>query len=272
MIYTVIQYLRINRGLSANTAKAYDEALHDFVAFVADRYQGVTWRTVTKSMIDEYVVELVAEEKAPATIKQHISALRTYFHTVMALGGMGYGLTQNPARYVSTPKLGEQLPKTIEKEAIAAALADATVSAQAKAAIAIIYETGMRLQELLDLQAADIHPETHSITVRGKGNKQRTVYYGELTQKYGRCWHGKQHTQRGVRHMIYRALRPYSTAKQLSPHAIRHTFASTLLNNGMPLEAVSKLLGHQQTKTTEIYARLSDPTSRTLYRLYAPSL
>ena len=266
MIQNFTNYLAINRGLSQNTVKAYGEALRDFASFVNDRHAGTSWRGVTKQMIDEYVVLMVGEEFAPATIKQHISALRTFFKTCMAMGGD----IQNPARFVSTPKLSEQLPKTIETEAIRKALESEATPAQAKAAIAIIYETGIRLQELLDLRPQDVDGATQSIRIHGKGNKERTVYYGELTKKYGRCWHGQQHTQRGVRHLVYEALRPYSKADQLSPHALRHTFASQLLNNGMSITAISKLLGHEHLETTEIYAKLSNKATRSLYIQFAP--
>lgn len=268
MIENFISYLRFNRGLSENTLKAYEEALHSFAKFIASEHKGTTWRTVTKQMIDEYVVEMVAGASAPATIKQHVSALRTFYKTCMALGAD----VQNPARYVSTPRMGDELPKTIETEAISAALKDETVPAQAKAAIAIIFETGIRLQELLDLRAGDIHPETQSITIKGKGKKQRTVYYGELTRKYGRCWRGEQHTQRGVRHLVYNALKPYSKAQQLSPHAIRHTFASQLLNNGMAMEGIRVLLGHEHLETTEVYAKLANNTTRQLYLQFQPTI
>lgn len=266
MITTFISYLTLNRGLSENTAKAYGEALRDFACYAKDRCAYIHWRDIKKPLIDEYVVELVNEEYAPATIKLHISALRTFFKTCQAMGHM----IENPARYVSTPKLKDQLPKTIEREAITKALQSPAVSAQAKAAISIIYETGIRLQELLDLEPQDIDPNTASIRIHGKGNKERTVYYGDLTKRYGRCWRGKQHTQRGVRHLIYNALKPYSKSKQLSPHALRHTYASELINNGMPVEAISKLLGHEHLETTEIYAKLANKTTRNLYLQFAP--
>lgn len=266
MITTFANYLAINRGLSKHTVKAYTEALHDFASYINDNHAGTTWRTVTKQMIDEYVVELVAEDMSPATIKQHISALRTFFKTCAALGQP----IDNPARYVSTPKLSEQLPKTIELDAIKQALASATVNPQAKAAIAIILETGVRLQELLDLRASDIDSKTNSIRIHGKGNKERTVYYGELTRQYGRCWRGSEHTQRWVRHQVYEALRPYTTAKQLSPHALRHTFASAMLNNGATMESLSKLLGHEHLETTEIYAKLTNTKAREQYLQFMP--
>lgn len=268
MITTFLNYLTVNRGLSQNTAKAYAEALRDFAQFVNDRQPGTRWSTVTKQLIDTYVVEMVAEDASAATIKQHISALRTFYKTCQALGAN----VENPARYVSTPKLGDELPRTVEREAIDKALASPTVSKQAKAAIAIIFETGLRLQELLDLRPGDINPEKQSIIVRGKGRKQRTVYYGELTKRYGRAWRGEENTQRGVRHMVYSALKPFSSAKQLSPHALRHTYASELLNNGMSMTTICKLMGHNHLSTTERYAKLANMTVQREYFEHIPTL
>lgn len=267
MIIAFANYLTFNRGLSANTVKAYSEALHDFASFVQDYHAGTRWSTVTKAMIDEYVVSMVQEDFSHATIKQHISALRTFYKTCMAMGAQ----IENPARYVSTPKLKEQLPKTIETEAIRRALESEATPAAAKAAIAIIFETGIRLQELIDLEATDIDAASQSITIHGKGNKERTVYYSTLTKQYGRAWRGHTFSQRQVRHMIFEALKPYSKAKQLSPHALRHTYATNLLNNGADITTISKLLGHEHIETTEIYAKLSNRKAQETYLKFAPT-
>lgn len=268
MIHTFIQYLSINRGLSENTTKAYEEGLKKFAIWANNNEPGTRWSTVKKEQIDRYVSSLVAEGCKPATIKQRISALRTFYKTCMAMGTMQH----NPARYVSTPKTGKQLPKTIEKEAITATLHDPKVSKETKAAIAIIYETGLRLQELLDLKAEEIDSENQSIKVSGKGRKERVVYYGDLCKTYGAHWHGNKHTQREVRHDVYFALRPHSQAKQLSPHALRHTYATELLNNGMSITTISKLMGHEHEVTTERYAQLGSPEVKQQYLTYKPKL
>lgn len=268
MITTFASYLRVNKGLSEHTVRAYVEALHSFATWANDNEAGIRWSTVKKQTIDKYVASLVADEYKPATIKQHISALRTFYKTCMALGTM----KENPARFVSTPKLGKELPKTIEKEAILAALNSPKVDMETKGAIAIIYETGLRLQELLNLRCQDIDSAAQAIKVHGKGNKQRTVYYGDLCKQYGRYWHGNKHTQREVRYNVFTALRPYSKAEQLSPHALRHTYASQLLNNGMSLTAISKLMGHNHQTTTERYAKLANATAQLEYQQHKPTL
>lgn len=268
MIEMFRQYLLVNRGLSENTVNSYTEALHSFARFAAAENPAVTWRTVEKQTIDDYVSMLVIDGYKPASIKQRVSALRTFYKTCLAMGAE----TPNPARYVSTPKLEEQLPKCIEVDAIHKALEDPCASATAKAVIAIIFETGVRLQELLDMRPSDIDNKTQSIKVRGKGMKHRTVYYGELTKKYGRGFRGWEHNQREIRREVWDALKPYSKSPQLSPHSIRHTFATVMLNNGMSMEGVRQLLGHEHMATTEIYAKLSNATVRAAYNQYAPKL
>lgn len=267
MIETFSNYLKYNRGLSENTLKAYAEDLRDFASFAKDRFSGLRWSTVTKQHIDAYVAYMSADEMQPSTIKRHISALRTFYKTCIALGNQ----IENPARFVSTPKKAISLPKTIEVDAIRQALAAPDVDDQAKAVIALIFETGMRLQETLDMQPSDIDPQTQSIRVRGKGSKERTVYYGELTKVYGRKWRPAAHTQRDVRHLVYRALRRFSKAPQLSPHALRHTFASVMLANGASMAEIRVLLGHEHLETTEIYAHLSNPQTRERYLRFAPT-
>lgn len=267
MISTFQQYLRTNRGLADNTIKAYGDALHSFAHYMLTQSAGIRWSTVTKQHIDGYVTWLVESKAKPATIKQHISALRTFYKTCMA---MGADIT-NPARYVSTPKLGDPLPKTIDRADILKCLASTGTNPTAKAIIAIIYETGIRLSELLAMSREDISKANRSIHIHGKGNKERTVYYGELTRTYGQYWRFDKLNPREVRRLVWDALRPCSNAPQLSPHALRHTFASELINNGMSIEAISKLLGHTHLETTEIYARMSNATAKQLYSTYHPA-
>lgn len=267
MIQAFENYLRHNRGLAENTIKAYGDALHDFARYMNNSSAGTRWSTVTKQQIDGYVLSMVSAQMKPATIKQHISALRTFYKTCLAMGAD----IKNPARYVSTPKLGEPLPKTIDRDDIMKALTSNGTNVTAKAIIAIIYETGVRLSELLAMQPKDIDKANQAIKIHGKGNKERTVYYGELTKRYGQAWHFEPINPREVRRLVWEALKPCSNAPQLSPHALRHTFASELINNGMCMEAISKLLGHTHLETTEIYARMSNATAKRQYSVYHPA-
>ena len=268
MITVFSHYLQYNRGLSVKTVETYSDNLHAFARYAQGHLEHKRWSTITKSDIDKYVTFLVDAGMKPASIKQHVSTLRTYYKTLMAMGAK----IDNPARYVSTPKLADPAPKIIPKEDVKKALESNLNTSISKAIIAIIFETGIRLQELLDLKADDIDPANHAIKIHGKGNKERTVYYGPLTERYFGVWEYGKYTQRDVRHIVFEALKPCSNAPQLSPHALRHTYASELINNGMSMEAISKLLGHTHLQTTEIYAKLSNEKARSLYQEFAPTL
>lgn len=268
MITTFANYLIYNRGLSQKTVQTYSDNLHAFAKYAKANCEHKRWSEITKKEIDQYVIFLVEAGMKPASIKQHISTLRTFYKTCMAMGAK----IENPARYVSTPKLADPAPKIIEKEAIQKALNSNLNSAVSKAIISIIFETGIRLQELLDLKPEDINPMNHAIMIHGKGNKERTVYYGPLTERFFGAWEYGKYTQRDVRHIVFDALKPCSNAPQLSPHALRHTYASELINNGMSIETIAKLLGHTHIQTTEIYAKLSNESARSSYNQYAPRL
>lgn len=263
MINQFAQYLLVNRGFSGNTAEAYANSLREFALFINTNEPGTRWSTVTKEQIDWYVEYLVINNYAAASIKLRISALRTFFNTCRALGAN----ISNPARYVSTPKLQDTLPKAIEADAITATLTDETVDAQSKAIIAIIYETGLRLQELLDITPADIDAKTKTILVHGKGSKERVTYYASLTERYFiGTWQFAKMSQREVRRIVHEALSKHSKQTHLSPHTIRHSYATHLLNNNMRIESVSRLLGHKHVSTTQRYARLQDNTLHAEYQ------
>lgn len=186
---------------------------------------------------------------------------------MIALGYTG----ENPARYVSTPKLDKTLPKPIEKEAIKKAIENSTP--RTRAILSILYETGIRISELMALnKQTDIDPTTHRINIKGKGSKERVVYYGELTSSTLNDLQIKDMTAREIRWDVWHALKPYSNAKQLSPHAIRHTYACTMLQNGADIKVIQALLGHETVKTTERYAQVSGQQVATQYKQYSPKL
>lgn len=268
MITGFITYLKYNKGYSDNTLRAYENDLRDFARFINVNYAGTSWRQVNKKMVDTFVRMLVDAGQKPASIKQHVSSLRTFFKTCYAMG-MEIG---NPAKYVSTPKLEDNLPKAIPIDDIRATVHDESIDWRARAIITVLTETGIRIQELLDMQPEDVNTESRSIKIHGKGRKERTVYYGDGTEKWLEQWPWKDLDQRTVRHLVYDALSQHSYAEQLSPHALRHTYATEMLNNGGRLETLSALLGHQDTKVTERYAKMGTKARKTEYKSYMPSL
>lgn len=274
MITEFLNYLSAIKGYSDNTVVAYGKDLRDFVAYVREVDEKVTWRSVTQGLIQSYVVSLHDRNLENTTIKRRVAAIRSlydYFKT------QGY-IQSNPARYVQTPKKVKKLPNVISQGAIKEALTSNATPLKTKCMIALMAETGIRLQEMLDLETKDFQAASHSIRILGKGGKERTVYYGEWSRNLLNQYVGHRRgrlfddEQREVRHDVYECLRKYTQARQLSPHALRHTFATVMLQNGADIKSIQSLLGHESVKTTEIYAQVAGPQVATQYEQYAPKL
>lgn len=274
MITEFLNYISSVKGYSDNTVVAYGKDLHDFVQYVKDIDTKETWRTITQGMIQSYVVSLHERDLENTTIKRRVAAIRSiydYFKT------QGY-ISENPARFVQTPKKVKKLPNTISAGAIRDALESTRTPLKTKCMIALMIETGIRLQEMLDLETKDFQAANRSIRILGKGGKERTVYYGDWSRKYLNQYVGYRKgrlfddEQRDVRREVFETLSKFTQARQLSPHAIRHTFATTMLRNGADIKSIQALLGHESVKTTEIYAQVAGPQVATQYELFAPKL
>lgn len=272
MISDFIQYLIAVKGYSNNTAEAYRQDLTTFVKYAQGIDPHIRWSKITAAFIQSFTIEQHRRGYAIATICRQVSSIRSYYDYARTRGLIDH----NPARYVQSPKRPKPLPHTLEKEAITATLIDPKVSQRTKLQIALLSETGIRLQEMLDIQAADIDTQQRQIRVTGKGKKTRIVYYGAWSAKWiepylqGRIGTLFTDTQREVRANIFHAMRPHTNRHYISPHILRHTYATEMLNNGASLKAISALLGHESASTTEIYAQIANPKVRAEYQQHAP--
>lgn len=267
MISNYIHYLVTNRGYAVNTTTAYEKDLRAFVSWMKANKEGARWSTTERQDIEKYVQELHAQKLSPATIGRKVSSIRNLF-TYMQHQGLR---KDNPARYVASPKKPTTLPDTISADAITKVLNGKAISLTTKVQISIMAETGIRLQECLDLQADDIDQTTRTMRIHGKGSQERIVLYGERTAQLLAMYvpagyQGKlfTQTQREVRAAIW-------TALQSHPHALRHTFATQMLQNGANLQAIQWQLGHKSVTTTERYAHMGTPLVRQQYYRHAPA-
>lgn len=255
MIQKYINYLVTLKGYSVNTAKGYEKDLRDFARWMQQRRNGARWSTITRADIDEYVGELVTKGLKPATTNRRLSAIAGIYR-FFAREGL---TTENPCKYESRRKVADSVPNTIATEDIKRAYDHA--SGAVKIMLGLLATTGIRIQELLDLKYEDINYEDCSIRIQGKGNKQRIVYTtaDKLDTLKLIAYKGKWKEtifpmgQREARRMIWQALKPYSNAKQLSPHAIRHTFATKAAAEGINCSTLGLILGHKHMETTQKY-------------------
>lgn len=258
MIQEYLTYLEKNRNYSDNTIRAYRIDLQEFVKYA--KTEGWRWSTLTKQHIDQYVAAL-HDHYEPKTINRRISSLRSMLQWAMR---QNY-LSQNPARFVQSQKLATTLPETADREALISYLSTPANTEQSEiihALIALLLDTGIRLQEAIDIKCEDVNVKERSITIHGKGNKQRMVYFTDRTIEHNLPTANRRkgyllpiENQQTLRYMMYDELRGTT---HTHPHAIRHLWATDMIANGASLQAVSTLMGHKSVKTTERYTHIAN--------------
>lgn len=257
MIHQFISYLGYTKGYSANTLKSYTQALTQFVNYRKQCDSNARWSTTTAGDVQDYLAWMKQCEKSAATIHLHASAIKGLFRFIVHNGG-----TIDKAIYhVECPKMVKSDVATIAPADIEDTIADTSLSIDTRLIIALIADSGLRISEVLSLRPLDFDKSSMSITIAGKGGKTRYCYYSKRVQAMLNAYKRDTHRdaqlfpgdERTIRYNIHMALRKHSNAPKLSPHIIRHTFATEMLSNGLNLAALKKQLGHEDIKSTERY-------------------
>ena len=264
MLHEYAVYLSSVKGYSPNTIRGYIADCREFVTFIKQHTNVERWSEVTRQEIDAWVIQMKEAGLSASTSNRRLAAvagLYRYFKRE------GYDV-ENPCQYESRRKQPERVPSTIAPEQIRQAYKHAT--GPAKVMIGILASTGIRIAEMLNLTWQDIDFATHQIRIFGKGQKERQVIASNEvisdldSRRFGTTPKGRIFwlNQRHARHIIYEALHPYCTARQLSPHAIRHTFATELAKSGANVTTIAKILGHSSISTTQKYIDMAQlPTN-----------
>ena len=285
-----IDHLNFERGLSTLTVDAYRRDLLRFVEFV-DREGRSEPRSVTAADLRNYVLHLGGLGLAPTTVRRAQSALRTYFGFLLE-----EGVTQHdPTEGLESPRVGRPLPDVLSYEEVLKLLeapsVDSPVYWRDKAILEVLYATGVRVSELVGLKLAGLDLKLGLCTVSGKGAKERMVPLGEpasvALRRYlndvrtrfdrGRSGghvflsrNGRRLSRTSIWSMVREAARTAGLGKRVSPHTLRHTFATHLLEGGADLASVQELLGHVDISTTQIYTHLDRDYLRSVHRKYHP--
>ena len=265
-------YLRNIKGYSERTCSEYLKDLKAFARWAKAHKDNARWSTLTRSDIDEYITMRAKEGIKPTTTNRELAAISALYRFFIREGL----LQTNPARLQSRRKLGFHLPNTIPSEDLQAAYKNSFGVVHVW--IGLLSTTGIRISELLGLNWEDIDFKTCALEIKGKGNKERLVYttpeYLDLMrQAYernpteGRIF---RYSERDARYMLWEALKPYSRAKQLSPHAITHTFATSLAKQGVNVATIATILGHNRIATTQKYIDLAQMDCTAVSAQYSP--
>ena len=275
-----LDYLTYERNVSINTITAYRDDLESFVAFLCDDYftmgrDLVELRRVDHLTIRAYLAHLARRKLARSSIARHLSALRSFFKYLMREGAV----EANPARGVATPKREKHLPSVMQTSDIALLLEQPDLSTNLgirdRAWLELLYASGLRIGELVGIDIDDIELRARLVKVRGKGSKERIVPFGSKAEEAVRAYlavregdaeenalflnyRGARITTRSVRRLFDGYLRDASLRAGISPHTMRHSFATHLLNAGADLRGIQELLGHASLSTTQKYTHLND--------------
>ncbi len=279
-----LRALEGERGVSPNTLIAYRRDVTRFVRFL--RHEGVpTWEAVTTPVARRYVVSL-DRRLARSAVARNLSALRTLFRFLYREGKV----SRNPFTLISAPKQPTRLPKVLTPEEVAAVLGAPDTSTppglRDRALLEVLYATGLRVGELVSLRLGDVVSLSDELRVVGKGRRERIVLVGTAAQEAlaryleegrPRLVRGRDSgyvflngrggalTDRGVRVIMDRCLHRAAMGRRISPHGLRHTFATHLLDGGADLRSVQELLGHVNLSTTQIYTHVSRDWLKRVY-------
>ena len=270
-----INYLRIELGLADNTVQAYSRDLTRFFDFLEK--QELTPLEVSKDQITEYT-SIIGRRLSSRSVARNISAVRSFFRFLVSEGR----IKSSPTRLVETPRVSMRLPGVLSQADVEHLLSQPDVSRpigqRDMAMLEILYATGLRVSELVNLKTQDLNLEAGYVRTLGKGSKERVIPMGEkavaavkeylsgarirLTKGTNSpylflTFRGRPMTRQGFWKIIKKYGRQALIKKKLTPHSIRHSFASHLLDAGADLRSVQVMLGHADISTTQIYTHVT---------------
>ena len=273
MIKEFLDYLRFERNYSPRTIDSYGEDLHEFERYFRNLDCHLSWETVDADVIRDWMGSMMDRGNTARSVNRRLSALRSLFRFALSHGLVD----KDPAHLIAGPKADKPLPYFLREKDMDRLLepqmwTDSYIDVLARTLIIVFYETGVRLSELTGLDDDDVNFVNSNIKVTGKRNKQRIIPFGKeladalhdymdrrdreitrLTDGLFLDKKGKRISNEKVRQLVEVNLAKVTTMKKRSPHVLRHTFATAMLNHNAELESVSKLLGHASIATTEIY-------------------
>lgn len=290
-IDSFIGYLKVERNCSAHTLRAYENDLRLFGEYLAGLDESLSFSDVDSDILRGWIASLMEAGAAPASVNRRLSSLRTFYDYLRNEGVVDF----NPTLALRGPKRTKHLPVFIKEEQMDSLIDDSErfesgfSGCRDRAVIVCFYETGVRLSELVELDLGDVDLSAGRLKVFGKRSRERiipfaselrTVFEEYLERRSGvaACGEtaffvsdkGHRMSRSSVYRMVTSALSGVTTLKKRSPHVLRHSFATAMLNNDAELLAVKELLGHKNLATTEVYTHLTFEELKRFYKKAHP--
>ncbi|MCL6639034.1 MAG: site-specific tyrosine recombinase XerD [Firmicutes bacterium] len=280
-----MDYLSVERGLAVNTLASYRFDLEGYLSFC--RKQNVTEiGQAGRNTAMAYLFHLQVEGRLPTTISRRLAALKAFYRYLFREGI----INEDPLAGLESPRPAQKLPRVLSVAEVDALLAQPRISKPAglrdKAMLELLYATGVRVSELVSLNREHINLENGFIRCFGKGAKERMVPVGEIAGRFLREYlargrnkltregntealfvnrHGSRLTRQGFWKIIKKYARLAGISREITPHTLRHSFATHLLENGADLRSVQEMLGHADISTTQIYTHMTGKRIREVY-------
>lgn len=288
-IESFLEYMTVEKRMSANTRQAYSSDLTQYISTLTQL--GVTdWNDVTRSHIVKHIEELSQAGRAASSLRRAVSSVRMLHHHLKLTGVT----TTDPSLYLETPKAERHLPDTWSQEEVERLLdsvpTNDPLALRDRAMLELLYGTGMRVSELLGLDLNDLQFELGYLQCVGKGESARIIPVSSTAQSFvdryiqqarnglgGRetealflNGRGGRLSRQGFWKMIKRRAKEADIQKEITPHVLRHSFATHLLENGADLRAIQQMLGHADLATTQMYTHVNKARLQDVYRKHHP--
>ncbi len=288
-----LRYLKIEKNLSINTLSAYEYDLNRFIDFQNPDSERYDPEQISSNDISRYIYKLHNLGLAESSIARNISAIRAFFQYLLK----SEDVKTDPTAVIESPRRPEKLPKVLTISEVQMLLEQPDINMplelRDKAMMEFMYGTGVRVSELTTVKVRDCYMDEEVVRIFGKGSKERIVPCGEIAQKFVELylrevrpkliktssrplecmflnWRGNPMSRMGFWKILQKYCLKARIQKQISPHVLRHSFATHLLEGGANLRVVQELLGHSDISTTQIYTHLDKEYLREVHKSFHP--
>src|SRR5690625_1098992 len=284
-------YIQIERGLSENTIISYRRDLSQYVQYLKEKRQKQDWKNVHRHDISSFLFSLKEDGKSSATVARTVSSIRA-FHQFLIREQI---VNHDASLHIETPKLARLLPNVLNMEEVETLLeydGSEPLDLRNKAMLELIYATGLRVSEMISLKVTDVQLMMGFVRCLGKGEKERIIPLGDLAKEALEIYIeqarpilikrnpdesilfvnrlGKPLSRQGFWKILKTIAKEVGLSKDITPHTLRHSFATHLLENGADLRAVQEMLGHADISTTQIYTHVTKTRLKDMYTQFHP--